>query len=268
MGQNELAEPAHLGLVGRKQPAFGMVLGPVVREVAVHEGVELRVLRRLAVAVVVTALGDELPHAALALEGVRLDEHARVRRVLGPAPLGVGDAHQRDHPVTVQVIRPVLPGAPVAIVVDAVTTRDALVTRRREVTLGRVGVRARNDVERGGVEQRRDALVGPVAFGQPPRRGQRDVARVDQGAVDVGDDQHRGAALHPLAGGEPQRFDLESGARLADVEQADVLGMLAGEAGHRLAQPARFEERSRVRAGTRRGVLGERVRQRRERQEE
>ncbi len=177
------------------------------------------VLVELPVAVVVEALGVELPDALLALGPVRFLHQAGFAGDGDPFALGVLDPDLGDEAVAVEVVGPVLVDRIVLIVVLGAGVARVEAPGLREVARRGVGIAAGEDVP-GPVRAR--AVLAAEKLGQVERRlaGERD------GPFHVGRHEDGGQGLRGLAGLRP---DLEQG----EVAAARALGQDVdlGEAG-------------------------------------
>ena len=185
---DEVDHRLDLGLAGRIVAGADLLvlLAPARREVAVQvEAFEVGIdLDRQAVVVPDQALGHQPVVLAAELAGLARDHKARILLALLPSAVRIGDAHEEDPAVAVDV----LGGQALdRLLVEWITARRRADVARPvgERELGAVGIEARAQIDRARVEQLRDLGVGAVFCEQLVQEIEHRRRRRQLGGVDV-----------------------------------------------------------------------------------
>ena len=188
VGDDEVDHRLHLGLAGRVVAGADLLvlLAPARREVAVEvEALEVGVdLDRQAVVVLDQPLGHQAVVLAAELARLARDHQARVLLALLPRAVRIGDAHEEDAAVAVDVLG--------GEALDRLLVERIAPRRRADVArpvgereLGAVGVQARAEIDRARVEQLRDVGIAAVLGEQLVEEVEHRRRRGQLGGVDV-----------------------------------------------------------------------------------
>ena len=214
-------------------------------EIAVEVDPARSVFVQETVAVRVHALGVERVCAGLALGFVRTLHQARIVRVDHEVARRVGDPHERDHAVAVQVFTGIFIEAAVIVVVVRKSVSASVVFYGGEHRFGAVGVEPRNHVDHLVTQHRRRARV----VEQEADRLERKLAAQDMITLQVAHHEHRRALVR---GDSRAITHLDEPDLPAFVRRADRPHVRVGTAVHE--RPQFIGESVVVEVGTRLGM--------------